>query len=454
MRSAPAALDLAKRASRAASGDAVEALVHAERSGFARFAASTVHQPTLIDDTTLTLRVLRDGRVGTVTSNRTDAEGLREAARRAEEAANHARPDPGFPGLASPAALPDAEGWDEETAGLAPEGLAERAWSAIAVAPEIGLYGYVTSGVTELAVASTTGLAVSQALTDSTVVALAGDETASGYADATSWRIAELDPAAVARRAAETAARTRTPAELAPGTYRAVLSPWAFGELLWYFNMSSLGALALLEKRSFLSGRLGEQVFDERLTIRDAAADPRGLPKAFDFEGVPKSPVTIVEAGVPRDVVWDRRTAARAGRDSTGHALPGPSQSHGPVAFNLTVDGGEATLDELADLVGDGIYVTRLHYVNTVDGRESLYTGMTRDGTFLIENGEVTRPLANLRFTTSFGALAERLLGLSRETTLVNGSDFYGERYPHASLVPAVATEQFTIVGTGSPPGL
>jgi PmbA protein len=454
VRDAPEALELAERALGAASGDEVEALVHAERSGFARFAASTVHQPTLIDDTTITLRVVRNGRVGTVATNRTDEEGVREAAHRAEEAADNARPDPGFPGLAPPAAPPGAEGWDEETAALTPEGLAEHAWAAIGAVPELGLYGYVTSGVTEIAVASTTGQSVSQSLTDVMVLALAGDETASGYADATSWRIGGVDPAAVARSAADTGARTRTPVELTPGTHRAVLSPWAFGELLGYFNLSSFGALALLEGRSYLSGRLGEQVFDERLTIKDAASDPRGLPKAFDFEGVPKTPLTLVEAGVARDVAWDRRTAAREGRESTGHALPGPAQSHGPVAFNLTVDGGDATLDELAELVGDGIYVTRLHYVNTVDGRESLYTGMTRDGTFLIENGRVTRPLVNLRFTTSFGALAAGLLGLSRETTLVNGSDFYGERYPHASLVPAVATESFTIVGTGSPPGL
>ncbi len=312
----------------------------------------------------------------------------------------------------------------------------------------------MTSGVTELAVASTTGLATAQSLTDAMVLALAGDAETSGYAEATAWRIGDLDPAAVARQAAETAARTRNPVEIDAGTHRAVLSPWAFAELLWYFNFSSLGALALLEGRSFLSGRIGEQVFDERLTIREDGRDPAGMPKAFDFEGVAKQPVTIVEAGVAHDVVWDRRTAAREGRESTGHALPVPAQAHGPVAFNLFVDPGTSSLDELAELVGDGIYVTRLHYVNTVDEHESLYTGMTRDGTFLIEGGQVTRPLVNLRFTTSFGALCAGLLGLSSERTLANGSDFYGERYPHASLVPAVATESFTIVGTGSPPGL
>ena len=118
------------------------------------------------------------------------------------------------------------------------------------------------------------------------------------------------------------------------------------------------------------------------------------------------------------------------------------------------VPGGEASLDELAELVGDGLYVTRLHYVNVVDAREGIFTGTTRDGTFRIEGGRVTTPLVNLRFTTSFPALAETLLGLSRDVKLVNQSDFYDERYPHAALVPAVATEAFTIASAGSGPGL
>jgi len=128
---------------------------------------------------------------------------------------------------------------------------------------------------------------------------------------------------------------------------------------------------------------------------------------------------------------------------------------YGPIAFNLSVAGGEAaSVDELAEAVGDGIYVTRLHYVNIVDSREGVLTGMTRDGTFRIEGGKVTEPLVNLRFTTSVPAVVAGLLSLTRETTLVNTSDFYDERYPYGALVPAIATEAFTIVGTGSAPGL
>jgi PmbA protein len=451
------ALDLAERAVGAAEGDEADVSVHVETSGFARYAASAVHQPTLIRDETVTLRVVRDGRVGCATTNRTDDEGLAAAARRAAEAADSSPVDPSFAGLQEPVPVPHVEGYDEATAALTPEDQAEAAAEAISAAPDLGLYGYYTSGVTEIGVASTTGLAVSQAMTDVSVLALAASHDSSGYAEATSWRAADLDPAAVAREAAEKAARTRGAGQIEPQTFRAVLEPYAVSDLLFYFGFTSLNSLALLEGRSYLSGRLGEKLFHESFTVRDDGLDPLSYPKSFDREGVPKQPVLMVEEGTARDVVWDRRTAKQAGdgRVSTGHALAPPAQAFGPIPFNLSMAGGDAaSVDELAELVGDGIYVTRLHYLGVVDPREGIITGMTRDGTFRIEGGKVTTPVVNLRFTTSFPALAAGLLGLTEEVTLVNRSDFYDERYPFGTLVPAVATDSFTVVGTGSGPGL
>jgi PmbA protein len=450
------ALELAERAWRAADADETDAVAHLEESGFARFAASEVHQPTLIRDETVTLRVVRDGKVGCAVTNRTDDEGLREAARRAAEAADSARPDPDYPGLQPPTTVPEVEGFDEATAALTPEEQAAAAGAAIEAAPGYGLYGYFTSGVTELAVSSSAGHAVSQTMTDASVLAIAASDEESGYAEATSWKTAELDPAAVAREAVEKAGRTKGAVEIEAGTHAAVLEPYAFSELLWYFGFSSLNALACLEGRSYFSGRIGEKVFHESFTLVDDGLAPRGLPKAFDFEGVPKQRVTIVEEGVAKDVVWDRRTAERAGegRTSTGHALSAPAQGFGPLPLNLSVAGGDATRDELVERVGEGIYVTRLHYLGVVDPREGIITGMTRDGTFQIEGGKVSKPLVNLRFTTSFPKLVESLVGLGKDVELVNRSDFYDERYPFGTLVPAVATEAFTIVGTGSGPGL
>jgi PmbA protein len=450
------ALELAERAWRMTEADEADAVAQLEDSGFARFAASEVHQPTLIRNETLTLRVVRDGKVGCAVTNRTDDDGLREAARRAAEAADSARRDPDYAGLQAPTPVPEVAGFDEATAALTPEEQAAAAAAAIEAAPGYGLYGYFTSGLTELAVSSSSGHAVSQTMTDASVLTIAATDDESGYAEATSWKGAELDPAAVAREAVEKATRTKGAVVIEAGTHAAVLEPYAFSELLWYFGFTSLNALACLEGRSYFSGRIGEQLFHESFTLVDDGLTPRGLPKAFDFEGVPKQLVTIVDKGVAKDVVWDRRTAKRAGegRTSTGHSLAAPVQGFGPLPLNLSVAGGDATRDELVERVDEGIYVTRLHYLGVVDPREGIITGMTRDGTFRIEGGKVTKPLVNLRFTTSFPKLVESLVGLEKDVELVNRSDFYEERYPFGTLVPAVATEAFTIVGTGSGPGL
>jgi PmbA protein len=431
--------------------------VHAERSGLARFAASDVHQPTLVENVVTTVRLVRDGKVGAASSNRVDDDGLEELARRAGEVADAARADPDWPGLTPPAALPPVDAFDPELADLDADEQARLARAAIDAVPELELYGFFTSGVSELAVATSTGIAAHQTMTDATVLAIAAADGASGYAEQTSWRAAGVDPAGVAREAAEKAARTRGAAAADPGHYRAVLEPYALAELLVYFAWDSFSGQGVLEERSYVGGRLGEKVFDERLSISDDALDPAGLPKAFDFEGSPKRRVELVTDGVARGVVWDRATAAKSGDGAatTGHAPPAPLRPYGPVPFALAVAPGDAeSAEALAGRVDDGIYVTRLHYLSVVDPREGVVTGMTRDGTFRIRDGRIAEPLMNLRFTVSVPEVLSDVLGLTSDMSLINASDFYGERYPTATLCPALATGRFNITGNGSGPGL
>jgi predicted Zn-dependent protease len=448
------ALELARRAL-AAAGPHAQVVAQSERSGMARFAASDVHQPTLVADETVEVQiVLPDGRTGIAATNRVDDEGLAAAARRATEAAESAPPDPDSPGLAPPASPPQVEGCDDATAALGADEQARAARAAIEAA-SMPVYGFFTSGVVELAVVSATGLEVEQRITDATITVLAADESASGWATRTSWRAGELDLEGCATEAVAKAERTRGATALEPGRYRAVLEPYAVGELLQLFGESCFSGLALLEERSFYTGRMGDRVFDQKVSIADDALDPRNLPKAFDFEGTPKRRVQLAEAGVATGAVWDRSSARRGGTESTGHALPALQRSWGPTPFALTIAGGDAeSRDELAELVGDGIYVTRVHYTNTVAPREGILTGMTRDGTFRIRDGKVAEPLVNHRFTLSMPELLRAVLGLTRETTLVNESDFYDERYPYAALVPSLATGAFTLTGPGSGPGL
>jgi predicted Zn-dependent protease len=202
---------------------------------------------------------------------------------------------------------------------------------------------------------------------------------------------------------------------------------------------------------------VGERVFDEKLSIADDALEPGGLPKAFDFEGVPKRRVQLVEGGVATGVVWDRSTAARAatGQESTGHALQARLREWGSPPQALCVSPGSASsVEELAELIGDGISVTRVHYLSIVNPREGVLTGMTRDGTFRIRGGQIAEPLVNLRFTVSMPELLAEVPGLGHDRLFVGHTEFYDERYPTGTLTPALATGRFTVTGTGSRPGI
>jgi len=236
-----------------------------------------------------------------------------------------------------------------------------------------------------------------------------------------------------------------------------VLGPYAVGELLQYFAFDAFSGLALLEERSYLAGKLGERRFDEKVSIADDALDPQGLPKQFDFEGVPKQRVPLVENGVLRGAVWDSTSAVRAGasRQSTGHAPPPAFRRWGPLPFALSLAGGEAeSIDELVELVGDGIYITRLHYLGIVEPRQGILTGMTRDGTFRIRDGKLAEPLVNLRFTVAVPDVLADVPGLTHETTLANEAAFYDERFAYGALVPALATARFDVTGNGGAPGI
>jgi PmbA protein len=451
------ALDIAAQALEACRGEDAEVLVHRERSGLARFAGSEVHQPTLIENSVVHLRIARDSKVGSASTNRLSHDAFESLAGRAIEAADSAPADPLFQGFAPRAELPVVQGYDDRTAHLPAEEQAAHAAAAIEASRPLDAYGFFTSGLTELAIASTTGHSAEQSMTDALALVLAAGDDASGWAEQTAWAVDDLDVPAVAREAAEKAARTRGAVEVETAPYAAVLEPYAFGELLQTFAFQAFGALSLLEGASYFCDRIGDRVFDEKISIADDALDPRGVPKAFDFEGVPKQRVQLVEDGVARGVVWDRRTAAQAGngKSSTGHGLTGESARFGPLALALSVDPGDASsVDELVEQVDDGIYVTRLHYLSIVNPREGVVTGMTRDGTFRIRGGKVAEPLVNLRFTVSVPELLAEVPGLGRDPKLVNQSAFYGDRYVFAALVPPIASARFNVTGIGSRPGL
>ncbi len=446
-------LEVAERALGLAGADAQVTVVR-ERSLMSRFARSAPTQATAVDDTSVEILCLRDGHVAIASTNRLHDDALRATAGRAEAAAlAAARSGPGaHPGLAEPAAAGEHDGFDADTARLDPERAASALRGAFAIAGDHALeaFGVWTAGDVHTAIATTTGVRLDDRVSDAFMKVVCRDRDGrSGYAVDAAPSVAALDPEGLARRAAAKVSPEPL-AELGPGSYPVVLEPEAVGLLLEFLAALAHNGLAHAEGRGALAGRLGTQVASPLISLDDAPAAPLTLPRAFDMEGVPKAPVALIAGGVAEAVVHDLSSAALAGAGarSTGHATQPGGSPWGPSPTNLVLHGGGAAgAAELASTIERGIYVTRLWYVNTVREKETLLTGMTRDGTFLIEDGRISRPLRDVRFTDSVLRILEATEELTTQRRLVTEGEFYGRRFAHGVVCPALRADGFRVTG-------
>jgi predicted Zn-dependent protease len=440
---------VAERALAASRADQTEIVLIGTDSALTRFANSTIHQNVNESDLELRARVVFGKRIGVASTNDVSPATVSEAIDRASAMAEHQREDPDFAGLPRPATVPGVPSYDEATASFTPAARARAVKVICDLANERGLVasGGFSTGTSELAVANSLGLwAYARSTSASLKTVVMGDDSpaassdaASGYAERVGVRVEQIDAEAAGREAVDRALRSRGAATVEPGDYEVVIEEYAVAEALSYLSYIGFGALALHEGHSFLAGRLGGKIVADEISIWDDGSDPRGLPCSFDFEGVPKQRVSLIERGVARGVVYDTRTATRAGTNSTGHALPAPN-TFGPLAWNLFMAAGDTTKERMVAAIRRGLIVTRFHYVNVVHPRQAILTGMTRDGTFLIENGEITRPVRNLRFTQNILDALSVVRGVGSELAAVEG--FFG-----ASVVPALHLARFNFTG-------
>lgn len=439
-----ALLDLAGRlvadAARAGATEA-EALVIAEASALTRFANSEIHQNVAEETIRSSLRFVLGRRVGVAATGRTDPEGLAALVERAASIARNAAELPDWGGLPEPSPItliPAA--FAAATAEATPERRADGVRAVIAAADVEGVvaFGSFATGLEGVAVANSKGVRAAEARTAAHLLTVAiAPDGGSGYAEAAATSVEAIDPGALGREAAAKARAAANPIALEPGDYPIVLEEYAVVDLLDMLGYLAFSALAVQEGRSFFAP--GRRIGSALVTIRDDATDPATLPASFDYEGVPKTPVTLVEAGVCRDVVYDAQTAARAGRRSTGHGLPAPNP-WGPFPLNMLMEPGEATRDELLGGLDRGLLVTRFHYTNPVHPKLAIVTGMTRDGTFLVEGGRVVGPVRNLRFTQSYLDALAGIEAVGRERRTLRG--LLG-----GVAVPAVRIASWTFTG-------
>jgi predicted Zn-dependent protease len=419
-----------------------EALITADDAALTRFANSEIHQNVSETNVQLNLRFVVGRRVGVASTGRLDPDGLRAVAEAAGRIARNVEENDEFVSLPEPAGpIPDLPAaFAAGTAEATPELRAEGVRAVIAAADEAGVtaYGSFATTTEAIAVANSLGIRASAERTTSQLITVSmGPDGGTGYAEAAAVDATSIDPAALGREAADKARATAHAVSIEPGDYPVVLEEYAVVDLLDMLGYLGFSALAVQEGRSFAEP--GRRVGSELVDIWDDGADPDGLPMAFDYEGVPKQRVSLIEHGICRDVVYDSQTAARAGVRSTGHGLPAPN-SYGPFPLNMVLGTGSASRGELIGGLERGLLVTRFHYTNPVHPKLAIVTGMTRDGTFLVEGGRIVGPVKNLRFTQSYLDALAGVEAIGSERRCLRG--FLG-----GVVTPAIRIASWTFTG-------
>jgi len=419
----------------------VEVMAMADDGSLTRFANSEIHQNVAESNVQVNLRFVIGKRVGVASTNRSDDEGLQRLARRAAAIARNSEELEDWGGLPEPTPIRDVpEGYAEATAGATPELRAEGVRAVIAAADAAGVvsYGSFSTATETLGIANSKGVRASQRRTVSQLLTVAmAPDGGSGYAESAAVDVTGIDAAEIGRQAAEKARATGNPIAVDPGEWPVVLEEYAVVDLLSMLGYMGFSALAVQEERSF--SEPGRRVGSDLVSIVDDGHDPETLPMAFDYEGVAKARVSLIDHGLCRDVVFDAQTAARAGRASTGHGLPAPNP-YGPFPLNMAMAAGETPRDELVRGLDRGLLVTRFHYTNPVHPKLAIVTGMTRDGTFYVEDGRIVGPVRNLRFTQSYLEALAATSAVSRERRTLKG-DFGGV------LVPAIRVDSWNFTG-------
>lgn len=412
---------IAKRALSYAKADETRVLVDSRNVSNTRFAVNQISTGGDAYDAVVTVISKFGKRSGSASTNQPDDAGLRAAVEMSERIARLSPENPeAMPELA-PQTYRAGVNWSDATASLDPDA---RAQAVKAIADPSRAAGLVSTGFMEAitgsqAIANSKGLLAYNRSTASvlTTTVRTNDGTGSGWAGAThhDWR--RIDPAALGARATTKARTSVHPVAIEPGRYTVVFEPTAVGNLV-QFIARALNARSADEGRSFFSlpggkNKIGQKVVDERVTIVSDPYDPDVAASPFESDGLPTQRVVWIENGVVKNLDYDRYWAER-------HDLPPTAAGN-----SIRMSGGSATLDDLIASTQRGLLVTRFWYLRPVDQRTILYTGLTRDGTYLIENGKITKPVKNLRFNDSpiFMLNALEALGVPERVSASEGGD-------------------------------
>ena len=442
--------NLTREARKNGAGQA-EALYAGNHGSVARFANSSVIQNVRESDRRIYFRVLLDKRLGIASTNSLHIEDLKRCIKKAVTIAKQARPLKFFDSLPGPSQYAEVATHYPETANLTAEDkikivadILKKTKSEIRnPKSEIKVGGAFTTMETEIGIVNSNGAKAYQPFTSANINLITSSPSMSGFASQLERNAGDIDADKLFSVAAKKAAMGGKKKGLRPGRYTVLLEPPAVAEILEWLIYIGFGAGEFIDGTSFMSGNMGKKIMDRKLTIYDDGADLCGFPVPFDFEGVEKKRLYIIKNGVAKGIAYDSLLAKKWGRKTTGHALI-PEDIEGPFPTNVFIKEGEHTINDMVSVVERGILVTRFHYVNgLLDTKTASMTGMTRDGTFYIEGGEIKYPVDDMRFTDSMLEAFSRVRAISRER----------QAFPTpwsdvgASIVPALLIEEFNFSG-------
>jgi len=400
-------------AGRAAGVRDLEAMIAASSYALTRFANNTIHQNVADRTGYLSIRALIDGRTARASTNRLDRDGIGRVVEQAIAITRLQAPDPELLPLAGAAEYKEPNRYFARTAAATPDHRAKAAREAIGAveARSQTAAGIYSTSESALALFNSHGVSAyhAETMAQFSITCLAQDS--SGWAKRTACDAGDLNPLDLAQTAARKAADSAAPDEMAPGRYTVVLEPAAVLDLVGQI-FGDFSATALRDERSFLTGRMGQKMFGENIDISDDFSHPFQAGTPFDGEGVPRQRIKLVEKGAVRNVVYCRQAAHLSGAKPTGHGFPLPNE-YGEAPMNIVIAGGETPVEEMIASTERGILVTRLWYIREVDPYQKIMTGMTRDGTFLIERGRVVRGLKNFRFNQNLIELLSNVEAMS-----------------------------------------
>jgi predicted Zn-dependent protease len=392
---------IAERIMEFSEAEETEIEISSTTDALTRFANNTIHQNVAEHTLHISVRAVVDGHTARAATNKTDDESLRRVA---ATAASLAKNQPEYPDLLpmlGPQKYKRVARFFPATAAATPQDRA-RAVKRVCQMAEKNKQtaaGIFSTGEVQSVLANSKGLFASYEETDAEFSVTILESNSSGWAKANSPDVREIKPDVLAASASLKAADSRSPQELPPGHYTAILEPSAVLDLVGFLFYDFAGT-AVLDKRSCFNDRMGKKIFGDNITLWDDVYHPLQTGAPYDGEGFPREKVLLVDRGVPKNLVYARATAKKMKTKPTGHGFALPNE-YGEAPMNLVFAGGDKSVAEMIRSTERGILVTRLWYIREVDPYAKILTGMTRDGTFLVENGRVAGGIRNFRFNQS-----------------------------------------------------